>query len=93
MILKLLSLRDYIYIITKYLQLVFLTWNNSKVSFKISDLFLIQVASLDTSLAAIYSDTHVESVFVSYLELFQVTTSPFKMNTHPYYEFESSIFS
>ena len=42
--------------------------------------FLIQTASLVASEAAIYSASVVESAVVSYLELFQLTAPPFKVN-------------
>ena len=45
--------------------------------------FLIQIASLVTSEAAMYSASIVESVTVSYLELLQLTAPPFKQNTYP----------
>ena len=40
--------------------------------------FLIQIASLAASEAAIYSASVVESATVSYLELLQLTAPPFK---------------
>ena len=48
-------------------------------SFEIN--FLIQTTSLAASEAAIYSTSVVESIVVSYLELFQLTAPPFNVNT------------
>ena len=45
--------------------------------------FVNQTASFDASLAAMYSDSQVESAIVSCLELFQVTAPPFNVNNHP----------
>ena len=53
--------------------------------------FLIQTASFAASDATIYSISVVESVVVSYLELFQLTIPPFKVNMYPDMDFESSI--
>nr|KAJ0189736.1 hypothetical protein LSAT_V11C800408040 [Lactuca sativa] len=41
--------------------------------------FFNHIASFDASLAAMYSDSHVESTTVSCLELFQVTAPPFRV--------------
>ena len=43
--------------------------------------FLIQIASLVASDAAIYSASIVESATVSYFELFQLTALPFSQDT------------
>ncbi|GJX49450.1 hypothetical protein Tco_0276295 [Tanacetum coccineum] len=43
--------------------------------------FYIQIASFESSQAAIYSDSHMESATVSCFELFHVTASPFSKNT------------
>ena len=53
--------------------------------------FLIQTASFAASDAAIYSASVVESAVVSYLELFQLTAPPFKVNMYPDMDFELSI--
>ena len=45
--------------------------------------FFIYIASFVASAAAMYFASVVESVVVSYLELFQLTTPPFRVNTYP----------
>ena len=51
--------------------------------------FLIQTASFTASLAAIYSDSVVESATISYFELFQLTAPPFKTKANPDCDLES----
>ena len=41
------------------------------------------IASFDALLDSMYSDLHVESATVSCLELFQVISSPLRVNTQP----------
>ncbi|KAL4567140.1 hypothetical protein LXL04_022714 [Taraxacum kok-saghyz] len=51
---------------------------------------LSHIASFDASLAAMYSDSQVDSATVSCLELFQDTAPPFNKNTQPDCERASS---
>ena len=53
--------------------------------------FLIQIAYLAASDAAIYSASVVESAVTLCLELFQLTAPPLQMNTNPEIDFLSSI--
>ena len=52
--------------------------------------FFVQTASFVASNAAIYSDSVVDLATVSYVELFHLIASPFKQNTNPNYDVESS---
>src|SRR5664279_976588 len=52
--------------------------------------FLIHTPSFAASEAAMYSASVVESATVSCLELFQLTAPPFKVNTYPDCERDSS---
>ena len=52
--------------------------------------FFIQTTSFAASDVAIYSDSVVELGMVSYFELFQLKTPPFKQNTNPNCDLESS---
>jgi hypothetical protein len=53
--------------------------------------FLIQTPSFAAFETAMYSAFVVESATISYLELFQLTTPPFNVNTNPDCDFESSL--
>ena len=52
--------------------------------------FLIQIASLVASDAAIYSASIMESAVTPYLELFQLTAPPLQIKTNPEIDFLSS---
>ena len=57
-------------------------WGVTLVTTQIYEMnFLIQTASLSALEAAMYSTTVVESVIVSYLELLQLITPSFNVNT------------
>ena len=52
--------------------------------------FLIQTASFAASEAVIYSASVVESAMDPYLEYFEDTTAPLRVNTNPDIDFLSS---